>query len=290
MNNENHIKKIASTIFGQDPAEVTIIRRLMGGMSNYTYVISVSGEKYTFRIPGRNAEKFVDRDIEQYHLELINPLMINNETVHIDTKSGVKIARYVEGVPLHEKRPYDYLEEAAGILRKIHTSGIKSDFDYAPFERLKTYEDHVKAHGHSHDARYEALKARLTAHRDFLDRFGKTLTHGDAQISNFVVTEDGLQLMDWEFTGNNDPYYDIACFGNNDFDHAVALLPVYLARAPKNEDYKRLYLWRAFQCLQWHNVALYKHFIGLSENLKIDFDKISELYLDKAKAMLDKVK
>jgi len=289
MSHEQIIKRVSSEVFNTEEKHVELVERLMGGMSNFTYIIRVENDTYTFRIPGKKAEKFVDREQETYHIGLIEPLGLNNETVYLNTETGIKIAKYIEGVPLHEQSPFDHLKEAADVLKTIHHSELKSKYDYDPFGRLTTYENHVKEYNHTHDPKYKDYKATLLKHRPFLDQFEKTLTHGDSQISNFVVTKNGLRLMDWEFTGNNDPFYDIACFGNNDFDHAVALLPVYLKTTPTYDDYKRLYLWRTFQCLQWHNVALYKHYIGLSEDLKVPFDKVANLYLDKAANLLAKL-
>lgn len=284
------IQEVCQKVFNVEKSTIKLESRLMGGMSNYTYVISVDETLYTFRIPGKNASVFVDREIEKYHIELIESLNLNNDTVYLDTLTGYKIAKYIKGKPLHELDPYAHLEEASQVLKTIHTSPLKSKYDYAPFERLKKYEDLVKAYDFSHSDRYYTYKNTLLQYKPFLDTFDKSLTHGDSQISNFVVTEDTLKLMDWEFTGNNDPFYDIACFGNVNFDHALALLPVYLKRTPLDADLNRLYLWRTFQCLQWHNVAMYKEFIGLSQDLHVDFKKVAALYLDKAEALLSNLK
>ena len=59
---------------------------------------------------------------------------------------------------------------------------------------------------------------------------------------------------------------------------------------PTVEEYNRLYFFRAFQCLQWHNVALYKEFIGLSVDLGIDFMFVANLYLDKTEKFLNSIK
>jgi thiamine kinase-like enzyme len=284
------IQTVCHKVFKVNKEAITIENRLMGGMSNYTYVINVAGSLYTFRIPGKNASVFVDREIEAYHIELVESLNLNNDTVYLDQETGYKIAKYIEGKPLHELNPIDYLKEASDVLKRIHESSIKSKYDYAPFVRLKKYEDLVKAYDFNHSERYYTYKNTLLQYKDFLDTFEKTLAHGDSQISNFVVTKDDLKLMDWEFTGNNDPFYDIACFGNANFDHALALLPVYLNHEPSKEDFNRLYLWRTFQCLQWHNVAMYKEFIGLSQDLHVDFKKVAALYLDKAEALLANLK
>ncbi len=290
MNHETIIKNVCAKVFSLPESAISLNRRLMGGMSNYTYVIDVDGTLYTFRIPGKNAEQFVDREVEAYHLSLIEPLNLNNETIYTDTENGYKIAKYIKGQPLHERNPLEYLEAAAKVLHTIHDSAITSKYNYAPFNRLEKYEKLVKAYDHEHSERYYTYKNKLLSQDTFLSQFPKTLTHGDAQISNFVVTENALKLMDWEFTGMNDPFYDIACFGNNDFDHALALLPVYLGHEPSDDEHNRLHLWRIFQCLQWHNVALYKEFIGLSKDLSVDFKKVAGMYLDKAEKLIANLK
>lgn len=291
MNNEKIIIEVCTEVFNVKDNEIKVIRRLMGGMSNYTYVIKVKSKLYTFRIPGKKAEKFVDRIIEAHHIGLIEKLNLNNNTIYLDIVTGYKIAEYIEGTPLHELNPLDYLKEASEVLHKIHDSGLKSNYDYNPLGRLSLYENHTTDYGYVHSNRYIELKQKFLSYKDkYMDDSKLVLTHGDSQISNFVITADDVKLMDWEFTGNNDPYYDIACFGNNDFAHALALLPVYLGKEPTTEDYNRLYFFRAFQTLQWHNVALYKEFIGLSKDLGVDFMFISNLYLDKAEKFLNSIK
>ncbi|MFK5883609.1 MAG: choline/ethanolamine kinase family protein [Candidatus Izemoplasma sp.] len=287
MENELIIKNVCSEVLNVKEEDVKVVKRLMGGMSNYTYIIKVNDELYTFRIPGKNAEKFVDRNVEESNINLVKSLDLNNDTVYFNQKTGYKIAKYINGQPLHELNPLEYLEKASVVLHKIHESGKKSESDYNPLARLELYEGYNKEYDHIQSERYLALKKEFLSYRKFLDESKLTLCHGDSQISNFVVTDNGLKLMDWEFTGNNDPYYDIACFGNNDFDHAEKLLPVYLGKTPSDEDYNRLYFFRTFQCLQWHNVAWYKEYIGLSKDLGVDFKFFANLYLDKAEKLLN---
>jgi len=287
MENEMIVKKVIKEVFNE---EVEIVERLMGGMSNFTYVIKMNDEMFTFRIPGKKAEKFVDRKVEEHNINLVRDLNLNNDTVYFNKETGYKIARYIKGQPLHELNPLDYLEEASEVLHKVHNHEKLSDYDYDPLKRLETYENHNSEFNHIKPDRYLELKNEFLSHIEFIDKTRLTLCHGDSQISNFVVTDDGLRLMDWEFAGNNDPFYDIACFGNNDFDHALKLLPVYLKHEPTQEEINRLYFFRAFQCLQWHNVAWYKEYIGLSKDLGVDFKFVANLYLDKAESMLSNIK
>ncbi len=292
MPNQKIIKDVCKKVFNVKSDDIEVVERLMGGMSNYTYIIKVKSKLYTFRIPGKKAEKFVNRIVEAGNIELVKTLDLNNNTIYLDTDTGYKIAEYIEGKPMHELEPMLHLNEVAKVLHKIHNSSLKSKFDYDPLGRLRLYESHLVEFNFTHSERYNELKKKFLSYKNkYMDDLRLVLTHGDSQISNFVVTDTSVKLMDWEFTGNNDPFYDIACFGNNDFDHALALLPIYLKKpTPTVEEYNRLYFFRAFQTLQWHNVALYKEFIGLSKDLGVDFMFVANLYLDKAEKFLNRIK
>ena len=283
-------KQQLATYFQIDESQIEVVDRLKGGMSNSNYICKVNDNFYTFRIPGKNAHEFVSRDIEQAMLALIEPTKVDgNLLIHMDLRNGYKISHYVEGQALFLLDPSEYYEKASQVLKKIHQSGIQTDINYLPFERLQKYEALVKKEGLQHQDTYYDILNRFLQYRDQLESYPLVLCHNDAQPSNFIVKNDNsLLLVDWEFGGNNDFFYDIACFGNNDFKFAEGLLPVYLGRTPSNEEWQRLYLWRTFQCLQWHNVALYKEAIGLSKELHLDFKMIADNYILKANALFEK--
>ncbi|MGD9909194.1 MAG: phosphotransferase [Candidatus Izemoplasmatales bacterium] len=287
MSHESITKKEVASFLKKQEEQVLIRHRLKGGMSNSNYVVEVDGLSYTFRIPGKNAENFVSREIEQKTLDLIHPLHIDgNLLLSMDLATGYKISKFVPGTPLVELNPADYYQEAATLLQKLHRSGLKAENDYSPFERLAQYEQLVVKEGLVHEDSYFDILNRFKVYQPYLESLPKVMCHNDSQPSNFIHTEkDGLLLVDWEFGGNNDYFYDIACFGNNDFKYAEGLLPVYLGKTPQKEDWKRLYLWRTFQCLQWHNVALYKEATGLSLELHLDFKMIAANYITKANTL-----
>ena len=285
---EQLIKENTAKALGLEPEQVTVQRRLMGGMSNLMFVMDAAGETLTFRIPGKKGEVFVDRDEELENIKIVDVLGINNETLWFDPVSGYKIARYVEGTPLSETpKPEAHLNDVAEVLTLLHGCSLKAAKEYDPFGRLERYEGLVKDQGFSHDPEYFRLKDQFLSQRGFLEQFPKTFCHNDSQISNIVISDEGqTYLLDWEFGGQNDPLYDCACVGNQDFSLAVKFLPIYLGREPRPEEWKRMYLWRAFQCLQWHNVALYKDLAGLSQELGVDFKVIAAAYLTKAAGFL----
>jgi len=292
MTHEEIVTNYLSDYLHVEKDSIRIVDRLKGGMSNSNYVVKADGKFYTFRIPGKNAFVFVDRSIEEQILAQIQPLQIDgNLLLRLEKESGIKVSKYVAGTPLMIENPGARYEAVSEVLHTLHGSGLVAENDYAPFIRLKYYEELVEKEGIAHHANYYDIRDRFLKFQSWLLDKPTVLCHNDAQPSNFIVTpEEKLLLVDWEFGGNNDPFYDIACYGNNDFKYAVGLLPVYLRREPRRDEWQRLYLWRVFQCLQWHNVALYKEAIGLSQELNLDFRMIAENYIDKANKLFDEAK
>lgn len=283
--NEEIVKKRFEAIFSAK--NVKIEKRLLGGMSNYTYVINADGVLYTFRIPGDYSEYFVDRNIEKANIALMEKLGISNETIYLNTENGEKISRYVEGVSLHTLEDFPY-EKVSNLLKKIHNSGLKADNDYDPFGRLEHYEKVNKVLGFILPEEYKELKEKFYRFKDYLLSQEKVLCHGDSQPSNFILNGDEISVVDFEFTGNNDPIYDIACFANIKLEHGLKLLNVYFEEVD-DDKYNRFILWRTFQALQWFNVATFKDLKGMSEKLKIDFNMVSKKYLALAKSLLESI-
>lgn len=255
--------------------------RLLGGMSNYTYVVESENNLYTVRVLGDYAQLFVDRQEEQHHLKLFEQLGVTNETIYFNVETGEKISKYIKGDILTQVDYKPYLQEVSQILKKVHNSGIKSKYDYNLFKRLNFYES-INNKQHL-DSKYFILKQQLLElYNNVYSKYDKVLTHGDSQRSNFVVGENRVFIVDFEFSGNNDPFYDISGFGNNNFADGLDLLNVYLDGNVTNEDLKRYYYYKIFANTQWYLVALFKHDKKMSEALKIPFDKVAENYLSEA--------
>ena len=283
--NEEIVKNRFEAIFSGQKAE--IVKRLLGGMSNYTYVMKIKEEYYTFRIPGDYSEKFVNRDIEKENIKLMEKLGISNETIFLDTVSGEKVSKYIDGISLHTCEEFPY-EKVSMLLKKIHNSGLKAVNNYNPFERLENYEKVNEDLGFTLPAEYLDLKNKFLKYKDFLLSQELVLCHGDSQPSNFIINGNDIAVVDFEFSGNNDPIYDIACFANIKLEHGLNLLNVYFDEVD-DDKYNRFLLWRAFQALQWFNVATFKDLKGMSEKLKIDFKIVSNKYLALASSLIAKI-
>lgn len=286
---ENNIKNIINKCFGE--SKHNIVYRLMGGMSNYTYLVSVNDKLYTVRYPGEYAEHFVNRDYEEDGIKLFEQLGLTNKTIYLDKEAGTKVSEYTVGRSLNELKnnkeelPY---KDVSNLLKKVHNSGLKAVNDYEPFKRLENYEKDLLELGYVLPNKYLEIKKEFCKYQDYLESQTKVLCHNDSQPSNFILDEESkLFVVDFEFTGMNDPIYDISCFANMEINDGEKLLEVYFNN-PTNDEKKRFYLWRSFQCFQWFNVAMFKELVGMSKTLKLDFNAIAMWYLEEAGNNLSK--
>jgi thiamine kinase-like enzyme len=159
--------------------------------------------------------------------------------------------------------------------------------DYNAFGRLDADQNYCLETGYVFPQEYLDLRKKLDAIRATQVNVPKVPCHCDYQPTNLVISGDKLYVLDWEFAGMNDPFYDIACYGNVGFDKALSLLEAYVGRKPNKEELQRLYFHRAFQCLQWFNVAIFKDRVGLSKDLNMDFNAVAFMFLGMAKDLLE---
>lgn len=284
MNVEEYIvSRVNALMHTQDAA---IVKRLEGGMSNYTYVVETRGKRYTYRVPGKYAEKFVDRVEEWDNIQEVNKLSLNNATSYVEVISGEKLAEYVEGTILSETDVVSYNEMSVKALKTIHNSNLRFK-DYNAFGRLADYERYCREMGFTHPKEYIELRGKLDQMRQAHADVPMVPCHCDYQPTNLVVSGDKLYVLDWEFAGMNDPFYDIACYGNAGFDKALSLLEAYLGHKPTSQELRRLYYHRAFQCLQWYNVAIFKDRVGLSRDLNMDFNHVAAFFFGMAKDLAE---
>lgn len=284
MEIEAYIVKRINLLMNAEDAK--IVKRLEGGMSNYTYVVECQGKQYTYRVPGKYAEKFVNREEEWSNIQKVDSLDLNNETIYVELRTGEKLASYVDGVIMSNTDVVSYNEMSVKALKKLHESDIQFS-EYDAFRRLDDDEQYCRDLGFEHPQEYIELRNRLNEMRDKYKDVKHVPCHCDYQPTNLVISGDKFYVLDWEFAGMNDPYYDIACYGNAGFDKALSLFEAYLGHKPTNEELKRLHFHRAFQCLQWYNVAMFKEMVGLSKDLNMDFTQVALMFFGMAKDLIE---
>ncbi len=263
--------------------EAKVISPLVGGMMNQSYIVSSNGKKYVLYISTEQANEMVDRPLEKANQKIIIDLGLTSKNVYFDTDKGIKVNEYIEGSSLDKLDSFD-ADKVAELLKKMHSSKVLSRDDYQPFKRFIAYEQEAETFNIQRSDDYKLLRKTLFEGKDFLESQKLVLCHNDAQKSNIVKDLQGNYfLIDFEFMGNNDPIYDIATFGNGLVKDGYQVLERYFDDKPSKNEKRRYYLWRIFVSLQWHNVAIVKHYRGEGATHGFNFLDVAAFFLSNAK-------
>ena len=282
---EKKVKSIISTYENIPPKNVKIIDKLFGGMSNKTYIFK-GNDLYSVHITEEDGLIFVNRD---YELDALSKLKDNpyvqKDVYVVKEDKRYRIFKYVDGKSLNELDYIKYVKEIAVSLKSLHSSPL-FNHNYNPFDYLDYLEKRINMELCDY---YFKAKDLLNSYKEFLTSRKLYPCHNDYQPSNLVLDKNGnVIILDLEFAANNDFTYDIATFGNLDFNSSLVLLKEYNP-SYSYDDLKSLYLWRIFIDLQWYLVALWKKELGFDQKLNLNFKDIAYYFLDQSKPLYDSV-
>lgn len=253
--------------FGVSADEVTNITMLKKGMTNRSFQFSCQGKNYIMRIPGEGTEQLINRKQETAVYRAIQGYDLCDEVVYINSETGYKITAYLNDARVCDPKSEADLIACMKKLRMLHALKLKVEHSFDIFGQLEYYEN--LRHGSPSAYRdYQSVKACVLSLRPYIERHAgeSTLTHIDAVSDNFLFTEDGLRLIDWEYAGMQDPHVDIAMFAiyalydRIQLDH---LIDLYFEYACPHETRIKIYCYVAACGLLWSNWCEFKHTLGV---------------------------
>lgn len=205
------------------------VRPLGGGASNMNYLIQRPGGRYVLRVPDRDQARFggtADRGCDVQSAAAAAGVAPRVDAYR--SPDGVCLVRFIDGQPLSsdDVRSADALEPIGRLLRTLH-DGPAIDVSWSAFTDLDHYVGIARAERLALPPDIDDLHA--AAHRveaAFADVEGATgLCHNDLQPQNFILADDRLWLIDWEYAGVGNRYFDLGAFAVN-----VELTPAEVER------------------------------------------------------------
>jgi thiamine kinase-like enzyme len=253
------------------PGRKLELEPLGGGITNHNFKVLLDGEAYVLRIGGKDTEFLgIDRSVEHGASVVAARLGVGPEVAAFVEPEGYLVTRFIEGqpVPVEEMRRPETIRRAADMIRLFHDGPpIPGRFD--SFRVVEAYAATATAHGVRVPDNY--TWAKEIADEIESGRRGEqpVACHNDLLNANFIDDGTRIRLVDWEYAGMGDRFFDLANFSiNHEFDDEAnsALLEAYFG-AIRNDDIRALRLMRFmsdFREAMWGVVQQ-----GISE---LDFD------------------
>lgn len=252
------LSELLTLVFGD--GDYIAIERL-GGMTNHSYKITRADEQeYLCRIPGEGTEELINRADERKSTELACRLGIDAELLYFGD-DGRKVMRFIaDPIPttLELMRAPENLTQAAAIFRKLHSCGEDTGVRFEVFEMAALYERIIRDGGVALYDDYDEVKQTVMDIKAAVDAGGaaaKVPCHNDSLVGNWVIGGDGkLWLVDWEYSGMNEPMWDLSCLSiEHDYEpeHDRKLLEAYFGRPATLEEQRRFVAAKLYVDFLW---------------------------------------
>lgn len=228
----------------------------LGGLTNRVYRVG----RYCLRLPGKGTEEYIDRANEAVAAAAAARAGVSPGVIHADPATGVMVTRFIEGAVTMS--PEGFRERpgtparAGAAFRRLHGSGAVFPFRFELFAMIDDYlgilatRDVTLPEGY-HDVVAEAgaVRAALAAHPLPL-----APCHCDPLCENFLDTGEAMWIVDWEYSGMNDPMWDLGDLSvEARFDEAQEeeMMRAYFGGPPSARDRGRMVIYKAMCDLLW---------------------------------------
>lgn len=267
---EQKAREILADCLRIDPAAIQEVR-VGGGMTNSNFIMKCQREWFILRVPGACTGEMVDRKREEHNSLEAFHLGLNPENVFFDVQSGIKVTRYIrDGVTLNGKtaRLENSVRKTTELLRRLHSSHISMQGEFSVRREYEKYKSMIRKR---QVVCYEGFTRadRLFYHLlDRLEQLGidRKPCHNDLVPENFVMSGEGrMYLIDWEYSGYNDPMWDLASHlleSGFDEDEEELFFQYYFRREITPVEKEKIHIYQICQDVLWSAWTVLKEHEG----------------------------
>jgi len=268
---------------------------LAGGITNHNFRARFGGRDVVARLPGNDTELLgSDRKGEREANSLAAGVGVAPEVLAHLEDPVVLVTAFVEGPTMGapQLREPRALAEVATALRKIHGcgAGIRASFD--AFRLVEDYAAATRERGGEVPPAYDVALA-AAARIEKVPAFGRqapVLCHNDLLAANFISTPAGIRIVDWEYAGMGNRWFDLGNFAvNNELGPAEEedFLVDYLGGAYLGSVPAELAALRLMRLMSDFREAMWGVVQQTISDLDFDFESYADKHFDRLLAAID---
>jgi thiamine kinase-like enzyme len=243
----------------------------LGGLTNLVF----KAGDFCLRIPGKGTEEYINRANEAVAAREAAKAGVSPEVLHVDSGTGVMVTRYIAGAETMSPEKFRTRPgspaRAGEAFRKLHDSGAVFPFRFELFAMIDDYlkvlstkEVALPAGYHDVVRDAESVRSALAAHP-----LPIVACHCDPLCENFLDTGERMWIVDWEYSGMNDPLWDLGDLsveGKFDAAQDEEMIRAYFGGEARPAERGRIVIYKAMCDLLWTLWGL----IQLANNNPVD--------------------
>ncbi len=269
MTDESQVHEILTSIPGFEnlhAGDYSIGR--LGGLTNLVYRIDTGGERYVLRIPGKGTEEYIDRAVEIHNARVAARAGVSAEVIYADVGSGVMLTRHIDDTvtmtPDEFARRPGAAARAGEALKRMHEWSEPFEFRFELFAMIDDYLRILDERKAELPDGYGDVVDSAQPVRAALQRNPAVLApcHCDPLCENFLDNGERMWVVDWEYSGMNDPLWDLGDLSvEAGFTPAqdLDMMRAYCDGEPSPAELGRMVIYKAMCDLLWTLWGLIQH-------------------------------
>jgi thiamine kinase-like enzyme len=232
----------------------------IGGLTNKNYKLLMGDETLVLRLPGRGTGRFINRSHERANQFAAARAGFTPPVLYFNKFTGVKVSTFLQEAtvlsPVIATLPDNYLQVAV-LLRQFHNAPLRFANTFNGFAMTRIYERVARSRFEPFYAGFREMQSRFRSLEVILKTMPVTLRvcHNDLVPENILIVDGRIQLIDWEYSGMNDPAWDIGSFLlESEFDpgDTKAFIAAYLPDGADSAGFMfRVRVYQAVQDYLW---------------------------------------
>ncbi len=197
---------------------------LSGGITNRNFLVTASdaGDRYVIRLAGNDTHLLgISREVEHAATVAAAGVGVGPEVTAFIRPEGYLVTRFIEGVRVSDAAVHEpaTLRRVADSLRRIH-DGPAIPGLFVPLRIVEAYRALALARGVRIPDEYELAAAigRRIELACLAAPIGLRPCHNDLLNANFIDDGVRIRIVDWEYAGMGDPFFDL---GNVSINHEL---------------------------------------------------------------------
>jgi thiamine kinase-like enzyme len=222
------------------------------------------------RIPGNGTETYINLRVEAVAARAAARAGVSPQVI-ATTDDGLMLTVAIENAATMTPESFNAnpaaIARAGAALAALHRSGEKFDFRFELFSMIDDYLKILKAKNASVPEGYPQALASAESVRRALNAQALPLVacHCDPLSENFLDTGERVWIVDWEYSGMNDPIWDVGDFAVEAQltpENERVLRDSYFAGTPTPGQLGRYVIYKAMCDLLWTLWGLIQHADG----------------------------
>lgn len=191
-----------------------VIKPLSGGLTNTNYRVEVDGTPFVIRIPGASTELLaIDRANEYHNTKAAGESGVGPKVAYFLPDENVMVLDFISGQTMSIPRlqAEGMPSRIAHSLKILHTKAPRFKQDFNMFRLTEYYLKIADEHGVKIPEGYPVYLPRVNRIEAAFARNPLAFVpcNNDLLAENYIDDGQLLRLIDFEYSGNNDPTFEL---------------------------------------------------------------------------------